>query len=267
MTSPGNDFFVGYLAEMPLGLRKFLRPWIWVLVIIIPLLAYMLVSSQKGFSTATFELGKLTELEGILITHPVPMLRIAAEPDREGHRVSQDMLLIGFGKNGAEGDIEVWEDQAGHSLEGYKISLGGTLIYHNGKTLLELTEGKRALKTIHEQAEPEGIGKLRLTGPSTWEGEIIDPKCYFGVMKPGRAKPHRSCAALCIAGGIPPILRVSNDQDQVKYFLLMGENYAPINEAVKPFIAEGVEVSGQISHRNGWDFIQIPDLRSIQRIH
>ena len=265
MSLPSQEFFVGYLPKMPAGIKKFLKPWIGILLVIIPLVAYVLVSSQIGFSTATFELGTLTELEGVLITHPVPMLRISAEPDREGNRISQDILLIGFGKNGAEGDIEVWEEQSGHSLAGYKVTLGGTLIYHNGKTLLELTEGKRALRTIKGQAG--GVESPIQEGSSTWKGEIIDPKCYFGVMKPGRAKPHRSCAALCIAGGIPPILRVSDAQQQVKYFLLMGENYTPINEEVKPYIAEGVSVNGQISHRNGWDFIQITNVEQIRRIH
>ena len=267
MSPPSQDFFVGYLPKMPVGIKKFLRLWIGVLVVLLPLLAYVLVSSQIGFSTATFELGTLTELEGILITHPVPMLRIASEPDKNGERAYQDILLIGFGKNGAEEDISVWEKQAGHSLEEYWVEVSGTLIYHNGKTLLELTEGKRALKTVKNEAKKERVGGMVKGEIGSWKGEIIDPKCYFGVMKPGRAKPHRSCAALCIAGGIPPVLRVSNAQEQVKYFLLMGADYTSINEQVKPFIAEGVEIQGQVSHRNGWDFIQIANLRDIKRVH
>ena len=202
-----------------------------------------------------------------MLTHPLPMLRVSTEPDRNNLVATQDILLIGFGKNGAEEDIRVWEEQAGHSLAGYKVELGGTLIYHNGKTLLELTEGKRALRSSEKKGNGGQMQALQDEGMDSWRGEIIDPKCYFGVMKPGRAKPHRSCAALCIAGGIPPILRVSNSEEQVRYFLLMGENYTPINEKVKPFIAEGVEVNGKHTTRNGWDFIQIPDLTHIQRVH
>jgi hypothetical protein len=42
-------------------------------------------------------------------------------------------------------------------------------------------------------------------GEARWfRGEIIDPKCFAGAMKPGTGKTHKACAALCLRGGIPP---------------------------------------------------------------
>lgn len=43
----------------------------------------------------------------------------------------------------------------------------------------------------------------------TLEDEIIDPKCYFGVI-PGKGKIHRSCAIRCISDGIPPVLATTD---------------------------------------------------------
>jgi hypothetical protein len=45
-------------------------------------------------------------------------------------------------------------------------------------------------------------------GTQTLIGEIVDSKCYLGVMNPGALIPHRACAIRCISGGIPPVLLV-----------------------------------------------------------
>jgi hypothetical protein len=37
-------------------------------------------------------------------------------------------------------------------------------------------------------------------------GEIVDTKCFLGVMNPGEGKVPRECAALCLSGGIPRAL-------------------------------------------------------------
>jgi hypothetical protein len=50
-------------------------------------------------------------------------------------------------------------------------------------------------------------------------GQIVDSKCYFGVMNPGEGEVHRSCATRCLSGGIPPAL-VSRDVDGRSVYLL-----------------------------------------------
>jgi len=37
-----------------------------------------------------------------------------------------------------------------------------------------------------------GTPPKEMISKMTLQGEIIDPKCYFGVMKPGKGKIHRS---------------------------------------------------------------------------
>ena len=48
----------------------------------------------------------------------------------------------------------------------------------------------------------------------TLKGEIIDPKCYLGAMKPGGGKTHKACAMRCIAGGIPRRQTGHDDEQQ-----------------------------------------------------
>lgn len=58
-------------------------------------------------------------------------------------------------------------------------------------------------------------------------GEIIDPKCYAGAMKPGDGTTHKSCAALCILGGIPPMLLVRSDDEGEKTYRLLDQEGRP----------------------------------------
>ena len=88
-------------------------------------------------------------------------------------------------------------------------------------------------------------------GTVTLVGEIVDAKCWLGVMKPGRGKPHRACAARCISGGIPPLLMVRKEDGGTLPVLLVGENGEPLNQAVLPYVAEPVEVTGRAERRGG----------------
>ncbi len=184
------------------------------------------------------------------------MLRIEVPGDNPQNSISQHLLLIGFGKHGAEGTIEVWEEQVGASLEGKKIKVNGTLIYHDGKTLLELTKGKRSLDMVFDDPV-SSTGYIEEKEVKVLTGEIIDPKCYFGVMKPGFDKPHRSCAARCIAGGIPPVLRVELQSGLAQYYLMYNQKQQHPAEEVQPYIGQRVEVSGKVKKYQDWNILEV----------
>jgi hypothetical protein len=77
-------------------------------------------------------------------------------------------------------------------------------------------------------------------------GEIVDSKCYLGVMNPGDGKVHRDCAARCISGGIPPAL-VARDRDgRVRLVPITGPGGVSINARVLPYVAEPVFVRGSL---------------------
>ena len=83
-------------------------------------------------------------------------------------------------------------------------------------------------------------------GSMTLVGEIIDAKCYYGVMKPGHLKPHRSCAVRCISGGLPPMLMVQDGSGRRVYFLLVSADGRAVNDEVLDLVAEPVEITGRV---------------------
>jgi hypothetical protein len=112
-------------------------------------------------------------------------------------------------------------------------------------------------------ARPTG-GAVDL-GLQTLRGEIVDSKCYLGVMKPGRGKPHRACATLCIRGGVPPVLRVETTGGEYRHLLLTDQAGGALNDRVLELIAEPVEITGRV-RRDGDLLILETDPRTIRRL-
>lgn len=259
-----EDFYVGYFPAMPDGNWRIIRLFLVTGLLLAGVAAFILVKGQKDFSTATFELGQQTTLSGILTTSPVPLLQVYQGEDLAGQAVIQSILLIGFGKHGAEATLEAAEAARKKPLDGKLLTVEGTLIYHDGKTLMELTNGAEAVLQV-EQAQPLRRNIERL--PSyTFIGEIADPKCYFGVMKPGDGKVHRSCASLCIAGGIPPVLKTRLADGSTKYLLIKGKNGEAVNEAVLPLVGQAIQLSGKVVKYDDWLVLQWDQESPVQQL-
>jgi hypothetical protein len=203
-----RDFYIGWMAKAPKSFAKHVKKVLLILFPVALIAAYLLSTSQKKFSTASFEYGKLTEIKGIYYNTPVPMLKVF---DKDN--LSMTILLVGYGKHGAETAIMELEKEKGVSLNGKEVTLKGTLIYGDGKTLLQVDKNDNPIVNIG--AESTVQLQQKDLGSQTSRGEIVDPKCYFGVMKPGEGKVHRDCAIRCILGGIPPVLHVQNEKEKV----------------------------------------------------
>jgi hypothetical protein len=108
--------------------------------------------------------------------------------------------------------------------------------------------------------EIEDLGTMEI------KGEIVDPKCFFGVMKPGEGKPHRDCATRCILGGIPPVLAIRNKIGFANYCLVLGSNGEPINELVKNFVAEPISVKARAVRLDDWIVLYLEGRNSIHSI-
>jgi hypothetical protein len=67
----------------------------------------------------------------------------------------------------------------------------GTLIYGDCKTLLELiNQESSVVKKTSKKVYPLPQATKKVT--VHLEGEILDPKCYFEIMKPGEGKIHKA---------------------------------------------------------------------------
>jgi len=234
---------------------QFLRKRLLPIFIVIPILAFLVVFFQKPFNNHLFDFGNISEVTGTYFHSPVPML-VADEGELE-NSLSNEILLVGFGKLGALGTMQTIQETAG-DLNCKKITLAGTLIHGGGKTLMELTQETASLIKVKDVPR-EPIPKTTNPTPIRLKGEILDPKCYFGVMKPAEGKIHKSCAIRCISGGIPPVFRqpTGKTDQPYDYFLVVDENGKNINQEVLPFVGEAVSAAGNTANFLGWKILYI----------
>jgi hypothetical protein len=234
-----NDFYVGYLPKAPTALARFVRKVIIVLALLAVTAALVLVVGQMPFANSAFEYGKKRSFEGVIVTRPFPTLLV----ERPGEVGRQDKysryLLVAPGKHGADDLVA--------GFDGKQVRLQGQLIYREGRTMLEIAPGSIAVVDTAPDTASAVESTTRDLGIVTVIGEIVDSKCYLGVMNPGQGKVHRDCAARCLSGGIPPIFVTLNGEDQ---FLLVGPAGNAIGpEAVRDFVAEPITIHGELLQR------------------
>ena len=248
----GDGFYVGYQRQAPAGLGRFLRRTVLGLLLLAGLVAVALAALQDDFDPGVFEFGVARELEGVLHAQPHPLL-LVERPGRGGGEPSR-FLLVAAGKHGADAEVA--------GLDRRHVRLRGTLIHRQGQTMVEIAPG--SVEATGKAAGRRHDGPIDL-GAHTLRGEIVDSKCYLGVMKPGRGKPHRACATLCIRGGIPPVLRVVTADGEHRHLLLTDQAGGAVNDRVLELIAEPVEVSGRVL-RSGDLLILETDPSTIRRL-
>lgn len=248
-----DEFYVGYLPVMPPITRSFLTKVVVATAFVVVLTCGLVVLNQREFTTNNFEYGISTQLEGVVYKTPVPHLVVNLGVDQYGKKLSKTVLLVGQGKAGAAKAIERIEDRLGQSIVGRQIVLNGYLIYGDGKALFQIMDSKN-INPVMSFNTMEAQSAMIDMGESSISGEVIDPKCYFGVMKPGEGKAHRSCAIRCIAGGIPPLFHVSNSSE---YYILMGQNFEPINQHVLGLVGDQIKLSGKVMLMNDWKVLVV----------
>lgn len=250
-----EDFYVGWKPNAPGIVVGFIKIYLLALVVLVIAIGATTALKQKKFSTATFEFGKFTTVKGIYASSPVPHLLV---PDKGDYVM---IPLVGYGKRGAEGVMRELQQEKKTSFENKKLELKGTLLYGDGKILMQVDKNDDPLISIAAAARSLSSNEED-KGEVTLAGEILDPKCYFGVMKPGEGKAHKDCAIRCILGGMPPVLRVTNERGEKNYVLLTGNGN--INEAVKDFVATPSEVSGRLKKYNNWLVLEVNKIDAVR---
>ena len=262
-----EEFYIGYTEQAPKGVAGFIKRTLIITALLLVLIATSLVLYQKGFSNATFELTEQTSLKGVLSKEPQPFLKVHTGNDVYGNPLYKNVLLLNYGKFGAHDLLKNFEKKVAQPLEQTMVELEGKLLYHNGVTLLELSKQETSLLS-HSKLKTIGAYEAfrQDMGTVSLQGQIIDPKCYFGAMKPGEGKPHRACAIRCISGGIPPVLAIQRNDHSAAYYLLLGAKGEAINQKVLDFVAEPVEVRGRLKLYDEWSVIYINDTEGIKRL-
>lgn len=230
-----DDFYVGYQASAPRSLARFVVRVVLFTAATAMVIAVLLVAQQQLFPPSSFAYGEPRTYTGTVLSAPVPSLAL----DR-----GRTAILVGPGKHGADSLIE--------AFGGKYVDLSAMRIQRDGEIALELVPGSiRAVSGAVETEHWEPAGHVRLTG------EIVDSKCYLGVMNPGEGKVHRDCAARCISGGIPPAFIAKDRSGTRKVFLLTGPGGTSINSAVLPYVGEPIDLEGDLYRSNYRDCIEI----------
>ncbi|MCY3932665.1 MAG: hypothetical protein OXH70_13215 [Acidobacteria bacterium] len=263
-----DDFYVGYVDETPPGVGRFARRLAVGLIALTAALGLGLALLLERFDEGVFEYGTVRDYSGELLVDPHPRL-LTADGPADGY------LLVAVGKHGLGVDMAPSPPrQPGPPT---KIDLAGTLIQNPEAAMLEVhsltlpdgyaadagsdTEPADSSEAGGSASDDERAGPTAGAEAATADvrlvvrgdqlvGEIVDTKCYLGAMKPGRGKPHRDCASLCIRGGIPAALlvRTENGERHLVHLVSFGR---PVGEEVLDFVGQPVEVTGLLRRKDG----------------
>ena len=236
---PTDDpFYVGYLDRAPGPTARFVRRILFGLLGGGLAVAALVAWAQSRLPTAAFEFGRPRAFEGTIDTIPIPTLLVPLPGTPTGGGDVSRLALVAEGKHGAG-------DQVGGSHH-EPVTLEGILIYRDGQTMLELVDGTLAPDTAAAPVRATPPARL---GTVTLQGEIVDAKCYLGVMVPGESTTHRACAVRCLSGGIPPMLAVRDSAGLRASVWLTGIGGSPLGETVLLLVAKPVELTGVL-----WSF-------------
>src|ERR1041385_8365884 len=212
-----NEFYVGYVSKAPAGISRRIRAVVIALMAIAVMGAFTFASVQRTFAPAIFEYGKQRSFEGIIERKPFPTLLVKRPGSRDSG--SSHYLLVGEGKHGADDEVS--------EFEGKSVRLKGTLIHRGNQTMIEVVKGSISVAGSAE-ALPAAVKTL---GVFELDGEIVDGKCYLGVMNPGNGKVHRDCAARCLSGGVPLLFATNNFRGEPGVLQLTDSDQKPLAKA------------------------------------
>jgi hypothetical protein len=244
-----EEFFVPYInGSLGKRTKNTLKLFSFGILTIVAIVALAFSFSQDEFKNSSFELSTETKIVGIYHESPYPMLKVKLAENE-----FKNIVLLGFGKSGVNPYLdEIRKNNT--NIEGMTLSIEGNLIYYNGKTLIQVTSDEK-VKIVSQQKSR--ITKAKKIKESTFIGEIVDPKCYFGVMKPGKGKIHRSCAVLCIAGGIPPVFATTDNNKISKYFLITDLKGNPINDKILEYVGKPSRITGKVEKFEDWHLLKV----------
>jgi nitrite reductase/ring-hydroxylating ferredoxin subunit len=226
-----DEFYIGYEPQAPKQLAQRLRRVVACLGLAAVLLCVLLLSNQDTLAPSFFEFDKTRDFTGTVEEAPVPLLRVSRP---NSPQFNSRYVLVAPGKHGAAEMLR--------GFHGTTVELRGKLVYRDGLTMIEIVPGtvqasRLPTPLLVEEEENLGIHTLR--------GEIVDSKCYFGVMNPGQGKVHRDCAVRCLSGGIPPALLVRHAAGHASLLMLEAAE-GTIREFALQYAGETVSIRGTV---------------------
>jgi len=250
-----DEFYIGWEDKPAPGIRKIVHRVVIIVLLIAFLAPLGLAVSQRTIGASVFEWGDVKHFSGIFQATPYPHLLVSRPGNADAGRFSSYYLVAPF-KFGLD-------PGATAPFDGRYVALKGTLIYRGNQTMLEVV--KDSIRLDESNSTLPVLPQAIPLGEQTLIGEIVDSKCYLGVMNPGQLAPHRACAIRCISGGIPPVLLVRQKNGPPIYLLLVSTEGKPVNQRVLDLVAEPVQITGAVE-RQGDLLILRADPAKYQRV-
>lgn len=231
---PGS-FYVGYFPRAPEHYAQVVRRAVAAAFGLVVLVAATLAGTQDPVGRGVFEYGTLREFRGTIIERPYPMLLVPRPGITDRDAAYSRYLLVAEGKVGAQALV------AGH--DGHHVRTRGTIINRDGTAMLEIFS---ADFVTTDAPAAGGVAAPISLGRKTLTGEILDSKCWLGVMKPAEGAVHRGCATRCLSGGIPPLLIVHDAAIPSGQLLLLGPAGEPAHQRFLRYVGAPVTLTGEV---------------------
>jgi hypothetical protein len=255
MAKPEREepFFIGWADPPPEDRRFFLRLGLG-LVAGSAALGAGLAAVQRAPGPGNWDPDQVREWRGTVSAEPYAMLRSLDL----GGNTPRTALLSCLGKCGVAAQIG--------AMAGQPVVVTGSLIQRGRHSMIAVDEQGPWLRRDERSAAdpalawPEAVplGEVNLSG------EILDSKCWFGAMRPSEGKPHKSCASLCIRGGIPPAFFARGPAGQAALMIMTvaGVAHGP---GLLALVADPVQVTGRVFRRGDLLVLDAP-LSGIRRL-
>ncbi len=248
--APARDFYIGWQSKCAPMLARFSRRAVAALIVVVPVVSAAVAWFQNPVDRGRFEFGTVRPFEGVLYERPIPRLHVA-NPDG----VQLDYVLVGAGKFGPPGVVA--------GAHGHRVRFSGTVIERDPLRMIEMNRPETfevldATGVVPPPAQGEHQGAV--LGSGTFTGELVDTKCYSGVMRPATGKVHRACAIRCLSGGVPPGLLVRDARGDGVVFLLAGPGDEPLQYDVQ-LAGTLIEVDGRVELQGDTPVLRVQSLR------
>ena len=227
------DFFIHY-RPLPKAHRRFLGWFLPLMLGLMVVLGLWVPGLQNQYGAGSRQ--PIKQLSGLLLDGPGGAQVLVPRPGKTaGEAHYSRILLAGPGKTRPP--------EAVMQHQGEWVQLRGSLFSHGPLSVMNT----RRAQPIEQPADlPAPNLQGTSLGPFALVGEIVDSKCFSGVMKPGAGKTHMGCAIRCISGGVPAVFHVHNPADEVLDLVLIDEQGRTVNDRVLDLVAQAVAIEGEV---------------------
>jgi hypothetical protein len=233
MTGP-DEFYIGYEGAMPAATARRVRSVVALAAVGAIAAAVIVTMAQTPLAPASFEFGQSRTVDGFLTLAPAPALLV-----REDGRWLR-YWLIAQGKFGPERELT-------SAREGW-VRVTAARIAREEWQMLEIVPGGIVSTAGGEPAPPV---PATVAQPFRARGEIVDSKCFLGVMNPGERTVHRDCAVRCLSGGIPAMFAYRDGNGHPHLALLLRPDGQRVGDEVRRAAGVPREITGTLLAGDG----------------